>query len=559
MKLRKTYIAPGPGVWELDNSHFSRPMSLFSKEMFTHSLVQGLKEGTSRYGLALSHLSYEMVNGFFYKKAVIYGLSDDHVQDLPKDLFERSDFVNRLEEGERALESRKWRADLKRWDEEVKPDSIKRNKRLQSISLESLGADKLIKHINECRENALEMMYRHHLFTIPAVLPIGLYISKVCAWSGVSSSELLNLLQGSTPGSKGAAENELDALVHYLEAENISPNEFSNIPATEVLKQIKSRSKDIQNALQRYFDFAGYRLVTGYDVTDQYGYDMPEILVNNILNHFKKSDSNNDNHLINEKTEAIRSKVPNKYHAEFDSLLEDARMINRLRDERGIYNDVLGTGLARRAILEAGKRMEEQGCLSDRNLLLHASFNEMVLIIQNKCNELNQTLEERFDWWKNNTVDDAPLTLGGESLPPPPITIFPEKARTAMIALFTAMHEIYDDSKSSTNQKKIISGMPVNAGIYEGIARIICNLQDFNLLKKGDILVTKNTTAAFNAILPLLGGIVTDRGGQLSHAAIVAREYGIPAVVGTKNSTQIIKDGTRIRIDGGKGTVEVML
>lgn len=558
MKSTKNFQTPGPGIWELDNSHFSRPMSLFSKDMFTNGLVQGLKEGTSRYGLALSHLSYEMVNGFFYKKAVIYGLSDKHCDGLPKDIFETPDFINRMAEGEKALESKRWREDLKRWDEEVKPDSIKRNKKLQAIQPESLSLNELLNHISDCRKNALEMMYRHHLFTIPAILPIGLYLSKVCSWSGMPSSELLTLLKGSTPISKGASDNELDTLIQCMKDANISPDDFSNMFATEALDLMKAKNTDIKEALQSYLNFAGYRLVTGYDVTDNYGYDMPELLLNNIVSHFAKDNSDHHEQLMNEKKDALQSMIPKKFHDEFNELLEEARLVNRLRDERGIFNDVLGTGLARRAILEAGKRMEEQGYLSNRNLLLHASFDEMRLIFNNKFKELNQTLEERFDWWKNATVDDAPSTLGGEPLPPPPITIFPEKARTGMIALFTVIKEIYDDSGVSPNEKKKIIGMPVSAGIYVGTARIICRLEDFDSLKKGDILVTKNTTAAFNAILPLLGGIVTDRGGQLSHAAIVSREYGIPAVVGTRNATQIIQDGSSIRIDGEKGTVEVI-
>ena len=70
--------------------------------------------------------------------------------------------------------------------------------------------------------------------------------------------------------------------------------------------------------------------------------------------------------------------------------------------------------------------------------------------------------------------------------------------------------------------------------------------------------MTVSTSSAFNVVLPLLGAIVTDRGGQLSHAAIVARECGIPAVVGTMKATTAIPDGARIRVDGTAGRVEVL-
>ena len=75
---------------------------------------------------------------------------------------------------------------------------------------------------------------------------------------------------------------------------------------------------------------------------------------------------------------------------------------------------------------------------------------------------------------------------------------------------------------------------------------------------QGDVLVTPATTEAFNILLPLLGAIVTDAGGLLSHAAIVSREYGIPGVVGTREGTGLIPDGAQVRVDGDKGEVTVL-
>ena len=72
------------------------------------------------------------------------------------------------------------------------------------------------------------------------------------------------------------------------------------------------------------------------------------------------------------------------------------------------------------------------------------------------------------------------------------------------------------------------------------------------------MLVTTSTTEAFNILLPLLGAIVTDAGGLLSHAAIVSREYGIPGVVGTREGTELIPDGTRVRVNGDAGEVAII-
>jgi pyruvate,water dikinase len=94
--------------------------------------------------------------------------------------------------------------------------------------------------------------------------------------------------------------------------------------------------------------------------------------------------------------------------------------------------------------------------------------------------------------------------------------------------------------------------------VYEGTARLVLGPADFGRIEPGDVLVTRATSASFNVILPLLGAIVTDRGGALSHAAIVAREYGIPAVVGCRDATSRIPDAARVRVCGDDGAVAVL-
>jgi pyruvate,water dikinase len=111
---------------------------------------------------------------------------------------------------------------------------------------------------------------------------------------------------------------------------------------------------------------------------------------------------------------------------------------------------------------------------------------------------------------------------------------------------------------TARNESRLVRGFGVSAGKAEGIARVVEDVNGFGKLQQGDILVTRATTAAFNVVLPLLAGIVTDRGGTLSHSAIVAREYGIPAVVGSRDATRIIPDGARIRIDGNLGEALVL-
>jgi pyruvate,water dikinase len=168
-----------------------------------------------------------------------------------------------------------------------------------------------------------------------------------------------------------------------------------------------------------------------------------------------------------------------------------------------------------------------------------------------------EELRRRQAWRDSKTVADAPPFLGREPKGPPPVEWLPKKARANARAMDTVIREIFNVPVQKAPPRTVV-GLPVHPGIYEGPARIINGPQDFNRLQQGDVLITRNTSPAFNVVLPLLGAIVTDRGGQLSHAAIVAREYGIPAVVGTREATTMFADGARVRVDGDKGVVDLV-
>jgi phosphohistidine swiveling domain-containing protein len=118
-----------------------------------------------------------------------------------------------------------------------------------------------------------------------------------------------------------------------------------------------------------------------------------------------------------------------------------------------------------------------------------------------------------------------------------------------MRAIFIVLGHLFGSSQAQ-NEEKVLYGLAASKGVYEGPARRVSSPSEFGRIAKGDVLVTESTTEAFNILLPLLGGIVTDNGGLLSHAAIVSREYGIPGVGGTREATERIADGVRVRVDG---------
>ena len=98
--------------------------------------------------------------------------------------------------------------------------------------------------------------------------------------------------------------------------------------------------------------------------------------------------------------------------------------------------------------------------------------------------------------------------------------------------------------------------MAASPGRYRGPVRIVTSDRDFHKLEPGDVLVCPTTSPAWSVLFPSIGGLVTDSGGILSHPAIIAREYRIPAVVSTGRATELLRDGQIVTVDGTTGIVE---
>ena len=118
---------------------------------------------------------------------------------------------------------------------------------------------------------------------------------------------------------------------------------------------------------------------------------------------------------------------------------------------------------------------------------------------------------------------------------------------------------IYERSKEAAKQPSgAVKGLGASAGVFEGPARVVNSPDEFDQVRKGEVLVCKMTSPAWVVLFTKIGGLVTDSGGALSHPAVVSREFGIPAVVGTRTATQAIRTGQRVRLNGASGLVEIL-
>ncbi len=189
--------------------------------------------------------------------------------------------------------------------------------------------------------------------------------------------------------------------------------------------------------------------------------------------------------------------------------------------------------------------------------LVDASLDEMGSLLSGSGGPSGDELAERFEYRATHSAKDAPPFIGTPPPPPPDPSGLPPAVARLMRATGIAMGEVFGSSETP-HEEHLLRGLAASQGVYEGPARRVSGPSEFGRIVQGDVLVTEATSEAFNILLPLLGAIVTDNGGLLSHSAIVAREYGIPGVVGTREATDLIPDGTLVRVDGDAGEVHVL-
>ncbi len=531
---------PGPGFWELDPVHFPRPMTRYWMEIHPEPFKRATAEFARSYGMLIDGIEMAYVNGFAYKA----------VRPVPED-----QLPERFQRAEEVFERKFWREQLRDWNEKFKPASIKAHRELQSVDPEELSDADLAAHLARCRDHHAEMLYQHMRFTAAAVVCTGDFLAHVGDWTGLPPAELLGLMRGTSPVSAGASAQ----LAQLITAIGQDPRAQKLLESEDdpgrVLAALRALDRDTGAAVSAYLDLVGYRLLDGFDISNPCALELPDVLCRAIRSAVVGTGADASD--VEGRIAEVRGKVPEQHRAHFDELIEEARLTYPIRDERGVFSDIWASGLMRRAALAGGRRLARQGRIHDAAHFVDAGLDEMRALLSGADGPAADELAKRFEYRAAHSAKEAPPVLGTPPPPPPDPSGLPPAAGRMMRAIGISLGALFGSSEAS-HEEHMLRGLAASRGVYEGPARRVSHPSEFDRIKKGDVLVTESTTEAFNILLPLLGAIVTDSGGLLSHSAIVAREYGIPGVVGTREATERIADGTRVRVDGDAGEVTVL-
>ncbi len=531
---------PGPGYWKQDAVHFPRPVTRYFQETHPPSFKRGTNDFARFYGMLIDGLQISYVKGFGYNQVLA----------APD-----AEIPGRFQRAEQVFAQKLWREQIRDWDENRKPSAIAMHRELQAVDPDVLSNAELVAYLTRCRDHHSDMIAQHMRFTAGAILPTGDFLAHVGDWTDLSSSELLGLMRGSAAVSSGGSD-EMERLKKAFADDTTARRIIaSDCDPAQVLASLRSVGGEAGAAFSSYLDLVGNRLIDGFDIAEPSALELPDALLRAIRIALSgEAQAASD---VEARIAEVRALVPATHQGEFDELLGEARLTYRLRDERGVYSDIWAAGLMRRAALAAGRRVADRGRLATPHQMLDASLDEMCALVAGidgpSADELASRAEDRATY----TAKDVPPFLGPPAPPPPDLTALPPSASRLMRAIFIGLDHVFGSSQAQ-NEERILYGIAASKGVYEGPARRVSGPSEFGRITKGDVLITESTSEAFNILLPLLGAMVTDNGGLLSHAAIVSREYGIPGVVGTREATGRIANGVLVRVDGDAGEVTVL-
>lgn len=301
--------------------------------------------------------------------------------------------------------------------------------------------------------------------------------------------------------------------------------------------------KETRQAIDAFLDKYGMRCVGEIDIAKTRWSEKPITLVPIILSNIKSFEPGESRR----KFEQGRMQAQKKEQDLLDRLMslpdgehkaaETKRMIELVRNFSGYreypkYHMISRYFIYKKALLKEAEQLAQAGVIQEKEDVFYLSFEELRETVREK--KLDYTIiTQRKDKYKTY-----------EKMSPPRV--------------ITSDGEILSGSYKRKNiPPGAIAGLPVSSGVIEGRARVILKIEDADL-EEGDILVTPFTDPSWTPLFLSIKGLVTEVGGLMTHGAVIAREYGLPAIVGVDNATKLIKDGQWIRVHGTEGYIEIL-
>jgi pyruvate, water dikinase len=309
-------------------------------------------------------------------------------------------------------------------------------------------------------------------------------------------------------------------------------------------------------------EVGGWRMRNMNELTEPYWLEDPSTPIDIVKDFLMRESSYNLEEkrieLAKRREEAIESflnRVDPEEKEFFEGLIRLAGKASSYSEEHDLYCELMSQALLRRGYMAIGKRLTESGTIDnpDDVFMLNPDEIDRVMMVPEFHDMRWITKRRRAEWEEWKTRPNPPLISDRADLDEAVMKDLLPSGDAIAIKISIGEMPV---PKPELNADMF--GICGCAGEAEGTARVVMTYTDLKLVQPGDILVCPSTNPAWTPVFGIIAGVVADRGGTLSHAAIIGREYGVPTIINTFEGTAEIKSGQRIRIDAANGAVFIL-
>ncbi|MYL36401.1 PEP-utilizing protein [Halobacillus litoralis] len=516
--------------WEQDGVHFAKPITPLYASYMAPGLTNGTKEGFEKLKLPAKQFVAKMEDGFFYQRVPIH-----------KNLEER------LEQHQLEMQKVFPKA-TKVLEDYVAQTLLPYYQRLEQQANARIS-------LNEAENALLELyeMYSRiwgiHFEVVMPRMSMGQALEEAYgrALGTENVTEVYDLLVGQMNKS---LETDRELWKLSLLVKDAAPlQEAFEHKAEEVLEQLQNSPEGLNflNDVQAFTDVYGHRTANSHEFADETWVENPYHVLKIIKNYVEQDYDFEEefNQVIQKRERKLEESLARMPEGEaketFTALHGMALEMWGLDEDHHFYIDAMLPAKSRPMILNAGKTLKDHSIIDDPEDIVYLYLDELIDVLR-EPRGVHSLIQERKEQHVRN-LDKTPVPSFGT---PPEDPIDPVVER-----VFGTKQAEYNEEKDS------FSGYAGSQGLHSGRVKIVTGQEEFSKVTEGDVLVCKTTTPPWTALFTIAGAIVTDRGGILSHAATVAREYEVPCVVGAKMATSELKDGDLVTVDGTNGEVTI--
>jgi pyruvate,water dikinase len=551
---------PAQGFWEKDAEHYPMPLTPFGASVYLPAVEHGLAAMLDTWGLPIKRVQQRSVGGEVYTRAVPLGGKDRTPPPwwvLWLAMRVAPPLRRRARRTDEALRERLAERLIDQWPrsrEQFRRDAAA----LRTVDLRALSDEQLLAHL----DRVLALLGRGeaaHFALVPpyglAVYELGTACQELLGWT---PAEALALLAGNSEASSapGRALRELAAAVAA------SPAAVAALQGAgeDLLDRLHAAAPPLAIRLEAYLEGYGHRTFS-YDPGDPTLAERPA-LVAALLRARIAEDPTRPDPAAAARTAALaraRRELagrPAEQRARFERALASAQRAYGVREDNVVWTDNLPSGLLRYVAVEAGRRLVERGRLARPDDAVFLQDAELRAALLGGSVDLRALVARRRAERAWVAAHPGPGSYGRPSPPLSDLRGLPAGLRQLSAALLWQV-DLRTRPERPEEDGSVLVGLAGSPGRHTGTVRVIRDESQFGRLGPGEVLVCPTTSPAWSVLFTQAGALVTDGGGLLAHAAVIAREYGIPAVLATGDATRRLRDGDAVTVDGTAGVVHL--